>query len=502
MRITMPISGNQIALADDGPWTESATLSTLQAGDTIVVAPFCCGPPLSSFSGNRITFSNITVYGAPANAVHFDFATNSTIDGVRVVPRPGTGLIGSNADGIDLGIGQNNHLKNSYVTGTLDDAITAAGGLVGTVVQSGPNTNQLTITRAGFASFPNGTPVNFVDPLTTLESPGPTIVSQIPATVGNFNEQVQLTFDQDLPPSIPAGTLVTYGGTTMRAQGSTIEDNVVEDIFTGRGIWVPGARGFTIQRNVVRRTSMSGIDLKQDTLAYPGPPSHDIAIRDNAVEGALGPADVGTGSQDALGAIEVVSTNNQAFGFATSQSNTNISVLNNYVVDSGRSGIWIGEVNGGTLQNNFVARWNQHPEFATFGIPDQFYQQVVDDRAVPVVIHYSTGVVETGDVINATSTVMAPVTMTPSPLSVDGGSGSGSFQLQTVVDGFGWKAVSDAAWLTITSATTGSGSTTVQYTVAANNTGASRTAHITIAGEILTVTQGLPKRARGQIISQ
>ncbi|HEY2383297.1 MAG TPA: FG-GAP-like repeat-containing protein [Terriglobia bacterium] len=504
MKITMPISGNQIALTQDGtPWTQSATLSMLQAGDTIVVAPFCCGPPIEAFSGNAITISNVTIYGAPANAVHFDFATNSTVDNVRIVPTPGTGLIGSNADGIDLGVGQNNHLKNSYVTGTLDDAITAAGGLVGTVV-SKTGARQLTITRSGFSRFPNGTLVDFVDPVTTLESPGPTIISQVPADPPNpgFNESVQLTFDQDLPANLPAGIFLTFGGPTMRGQGSTIEDNLVEDIYTGRGIWVTGGRGITITRNVIRRTSMSGIDIRQDTQAYPSPPDHDITISNNAVEGALGPGEVGTGSQDALGAILVTSTNNQNFGFATSASNNNINVLNNYVADSGRSGIWIGEVNGGTLQNNLVIRWNQHPEFAVYGIPAEFTQQVIDDRAVPVVIHYSNGVVETGDVTGSTSTIAAPVTMTPASLSLNGGSLSGSFQLQTAVNGFGWKAVSDAAWLTITSATTGAGTTTVQYSTAANSTGTSRTAHITIAGEVFTITQDAFKRVRGQITSQ
>lgn len=188
--------------------------------------------------------------------------------------------------------------------------------------------------------------------------------------------------------------------------------------------------------------------------------------------------------------------------FATASSNTNINVLNNYVADSGRSGIWVDELNGGTLQNNLVIRWNQHPEFAVYGIPPEFYQMVVDDRAVPVVIHYSTGVVETGDTISSNSPITAPVTMPPSTLNVSGGGPTGSFQLQTAVTGFGWKATSDSAWLTITSATTGAGATTVQYTVAANNTGSPRTAHITIAGEVWTVTQDGSKKGRNQLTAQ
>ena len=45
-----------------------------------------------------------------------------------------------------------------------------------------------------------------------------------------FEGNVDLTFDRDLP-SIPAGTIMTFGSAAMRSQGSTFEDNVVEDIY-------------------------------------------------------------------------------------------------------------------------------------------------------------------------------------------------------------------------------------------------------------------------------
>src|SRR5262249_8751990 len=123
MAVTLPISGNQVALTQDGtPWTQSATLSTLQAGDTLAIAPFGGRPPMRVNGGNALTVSNATFYGTPGNALQM-FAANSTVDHVRVMPRPGE-LIGSNADGIDLGNGPNNHLRNSYVTATLDDALT------------------------------------------------------------------------------------------------------------------------------------------------------------------------------------------------------------------------------------------------------------------------------------------------------------------------------------------------------------------------------------------
>jgi hypothetical protein len=52
-----------------------------------------------------------------------------------------------------------------------------------------------------------------------------------------------------------------------------------------------------------------------------------------------------------------------------------------------------------------------------------------------------------------------------------------------------WTAVSNAAWITITSATPTTGLGWVNYTVAANATGSARTGTMTVAGQTVTVTQ-------------
>ena len=65
--------------------------------------------------------------------------------------------------------------------------------------------------------------------------------------------------------------------------------------------------------------------------------------------------------------------------------------------------------------------------------------------------------------------------------------GSGNFAL-TTQPGCPWTAVSNDAWITVTSAGSGTGSTTVNYTVAAN-TGGARTGTITVGGETFTVNQ-------------
>jgi uncharacterized protein (TIGR03437 family) len=71
-------------------------------------------------------------------------------------------------------------------------------------------------------------------------------------------------------------------------------------------------------------------------------------------------------------------------------------------------------------------------------------------------------------------------------LTAAGGSGA---ILVTATTGCAWTAISNASWLTVTSGAAGSGSGTVNYSAAPNNTGQSRAATITIATAIFYVTQ-------------
>lgn len=73
-----------------------------------------------------------------------------------------------------------------------------------------------------------------------------------------------------------------------------------------------------------------------------------------------------------------------------------------------------------------------------------------------------------------------------------GGMGASFTAAFTTVSGCTWTAASDASWLTISSATSGTGNATISYTVA-GNPGAARTGHITVtagsASAQLTVNQ-------------
>jgi hypothetical protein len=57
-----------------------------------------------------------------------------------------------------------------------------------------------------------------------------------------------------------------------------------------------------------------------------------------------------------LAGIQVVGVNPDGT-LSFTPSNTNMTIVNNYIADSNLSGMWIGELNGGTLNNNLVIRY-------------------------------------------------------------------------------------------------------------------------------------------------
>jgi parallel beta-helix repeat protein len=414
---------------------------------------------------------------------------------MQIVPRPVTGLIGG-VGGINfVPLGVNDNISNSYIARTIDDAISFENNGPASVI-SQPSPTQLVVDRyVGGVHIPNGTPMDFVDRTTTLETTAGTIVTQNPPDEPNsFPSTLTLTFDRDLPTVAP-NTILAFGSPATRGQGSIIEDNLIEDTYGGRGIWLSGVEGVTVQRNVIRRTSNAGILIENSTESTidpgdAGPPSSGVLVTDNAMEATLGPAASGNGMQSTLGAIEVTALADPNFVFASSASISNVTIQNNYVADSGRSGLWVGELNSGTLQNNLLIRSNENPTLGgVYGISVPLWTEVQQDAVLPEVIGYASSVTETNDTVSATSNVTAPVTMNPPGTATGDGTAAGSFALQTAVNGFAWKAVSDSPWLTVNTGPLGAGNGTVRFSVAANSTGIARTGHITIAGETFTIQQ-------------
>jgi hypothetical protein len=95
---------------------------------------------------------------------------------------------------------------------------------------------------------------------------------------------------------------------------------------------------------------------------------------------------------------------------------------------------------------------------------------------------------QTSTVTQAAATV-TPCTyaITPTSASVAAAGGAGTVAV-SAGGGCGWTATSNAAWITVSSGTSGTGNGSVAYTVAAN-TGGARSGTLTVAGQTFTVTQ-------------
>jgi M6 family metalloprotease-like protein/uncharacterized repeat protein (TIGR02543 family) len=78
--------------------------------------------------------------------------------------------------------------------------------------------------------------------------------------------------------------------------------------------------------------------------------------------------------------------------------------------------------------------------------------------------------------------------ISPTTQSFTGSGGTGSVSV-TAQSGCDWTAVSNVSWITITSNSSGAGSGTVDYSVAANTSTSPRTGTMTIAGKTFTVSQ-------------
>jgi hypothetical protein len=93
----------------------------------------------------------------------------------------------------------------------------------------------------------------------------------------------------------------------------------------------------------------------------------------------------------------MVDSINNIGAFASLPVNSNITIEANDIFDSGRSGIWVGELNGGTIRDNVINGYDRHPELPLFGVSLVEKAQLLEDFTHAIVIHYSHNVSETNN---------------------------------------------------------------------------------------------------------
>jgi hypothetical protein len=379
-------------IQDTSPWTQPAVLATYQPGDIAVVTLRDGDSTILVAGGNGNIVRGVEIYSSSAMGLHMDSASNSTVMSVGVLPRPGTDrLISTNADGIHMSYLQtNNMVQRCYVSRTMDDGMALNSPFLA-FVNSVTGLPSVRVTRNFSTQIPDGTAVSFLNPSTGQTIGRYILVSQNPAFgAPNVSQTVTYTFDQDIP-AVQNGFGLVYADEVNRGLSSVVQNNVVETILFARGIFLGGVAGVTIQENTVRQTNCGGIVLHHDLAAYPSAANQDIQVVGNTVDQAIGPAAVGTGAIAALGSIFVLATDTNFIPLPTA-TETNITILNNSITNAGRSALWIGNVNGGTIQGNAIGGYDLYPQLALWGISQALANQLTVDFTQAVAVHNNLNV--------------------------------------------------------------------------------------------------------------
>lgn len=393
------LSDSSIQFAGTEPWTTASQLNTIQPGDTLVLEWRAGIGAIHASGSTGLTVKNVSVYASGFIGV-FLGGSDITVDRVQVIPRPGTDrLISSNADGIHLArAGANNIVTNNTVKRTCDDAIAMDGQWAAIVAAASSSTSvQVTLNNTGTLIV--GDAYDFINITDATIAGTATILGE---SIPDKNGVITLTLDRAI-----AGLQQNFGVTpddpALRGSGTVISGNLAQEIVFGRGIYPAGVADVTIHDNMTEATNRSGIVVEQDealSYNYKTGPSSGIEIENNIVDAALGYGIPSASLLTDAAGINIVAYD-QHFDWVTTQSLTGISVNNNFVTNTIRTGVRIENVNGGTVTGNTVLNYGTEPDSDLWFLPVcslcETMAQVEADFAQSVLVVNSTSVNDTGN---------------------------------------------------------------------------------------------------------
>jgi uncharacterized protein (TIGR03437 family) len=114
------------------------------------------------------------------------------------------------------------------------------------------------------------------------------------------------------------------------------------------------------------------------------------------------------------------------------------------------------------------------------------YLELIEDSAYS---GFYVGTLWAGLQFTVLPTASSTITLSPTSANVGANGGTGSVSVTTTPAGVNWTSASNVVWIEITSGISGLGNGAVSYLVAANPSSNQRTGTLTIAGQIVTVTQ-------------
>ena len=388
---TLPV---QLPLTDTALTLTSATTpaaaGAIQPGDIAVLNLRAGGVGLLATGCTGCTFRNIKIYAGLVGFRSTGLAS-SLLERVEVMPRPGTDrLVSTMADGISPSqSGPNNVLRLCRAIRTLDDGFSpntyvfaSVQGVLGTrslQVQGDAST----ALNASYA-LPNGADVIFQSGTDGSTLGAAVVVSQASAPAVGGLPQLVLNFDRDLPTNL-LGTYIYSTDPSWRSGNLLLERNTAQQGGWARGMSLWGLMNATLYGNYVHRSVMGGIGVENTLNAgnWVTPPNVNLTLLNNVIDGTVLAPDIH--SQIELGAFQAIARSNAGGPFATAP-HQNLALTGNFLADTGRTALWIGNTTGGVADRNYLFdpnnRLNPASAYPAFAAQEQ--QPLVVENAPSV----------------------------------------------------------------------------------------------------------------------
>jgi uncharacterized protein (TIGR03437 family) len=372
----------------------------IRPGDVAVVLPVNNFTPSVNVDGpcNGCTLRNIRVYSG-TEAQLFLRGGGMTIERLYFMPRPGTDMLMAGGGPAFVFTGPNNTFSLNRGIREGDSGFTLYFGhyaMVEAVIDS--RTIQLSGGCAGGCNLgivpplPNGANVQLQQVSDGAILATAKIVSQGSITSTNGTFQLTVTLDQDLPAGLQ-GCFFDPIDPAQRGGNTIIERNAVLDKPFSIGIEFYGPMNSSLLANYVQRSAWSAIWVEGNTHTdgYASAPSpQNITVNDNVIDTAI--QYLATGAESSLlGSIQA-SENSPPLLPTSASPLQNITIANNFIADSNRPAIWMGNTTGGSVSGNYILNPNLNPEpnLAPAALATEVLEPVVSDNSSGISIGNNT----------------------------------------------------------------------------------------------------------------
>jgi uncharacterized protein (TIGR03437 family) len=419
MTVQTPVTGSSITFAAGTAWSLPAAIAAIKPGDVFVYTDRG-GPHTIHFdSAINCTVHNVSIYSGGGMGLTFPGAVNMRVDHVQVIPRPGTTrLISTDADGIHgTFAGPGNSISNNILRRTCDDSLAYDAPWVATI-SAKPNGATMMVQRYATLPIAVGDTVSFVDPTTEAVLGTAKVVSESPAfnkQTFTINETFSITLDQP-PAGLALGVGVVNNDPMQHGNGSTMQNNLVQEGVFSRGIWLSGVSNINVHDNFVQRTSKTGIFVQQlnGGGALNGP-SSNITINNNVVDNAINYGGPSIGPIVTAASIHTVAEDTNA-DQVTTTPHTGVVVTGNRVTNSPRTAIRLENVAGGDISNNIIQGYGLNTAMNLYLIPGccETMAQYLADFTMPLLMTNTKSITQSGNAITADLSNLISISSTAS----------------------------------------------------------------------------------------